>query len=183
MGAWTWADQSKEVHVYQQTSAGGVTTQLSDQPLMTGSQYSTVTAPKLDGYVFTHWSISRTQTFTNRDRLGRACDFVTFDLYEATTLTANYLPASQDDDGDGVADVFTRLWSDAVYILDVCIDHVDRRIDVATALFAARCRNCAQRQGRRLYRDCAIAVVPDEIHRRIVCRLFHGALYHSPLPI
>ena len=110
MGAWTWADQSKEVHVYQQTSAGGVTTQLSDQPLMTGSQYSTVTAPKLDGYVFTHWSISRTQTFTNRDRLGRACDFVTFDLYEATTLTANYLPASQDDDGDGVADGWEVYW-------------------------------------------------------------------------
>ena len=110
MGAWTWADQSKEVHVYQQTSAGGVTTQLSDQPLLTGSQYSTVPAPKLDGYVFTHWSISRTQTFTNRDRLGRACDFVTFDLYEATTLTANYLPASQDDDGDGVADGWEVYW-------------------------------------------------------------------------
>ena len=110
MCAWTWADQSKEVHVYQQTSAGGVTTQLSDQTLMTGSQYSTVTAPKLAGYIFTHWSISRTQTFVNRDRLGRALDLVTFGLYEETTLTANYLPESQDADNDGVADGWEIYW-------------------------------------------------------------------------
>ena len=110
MCAWTWADQSKEVHVYQQTSAGGVMTQLSDQTLMTGSRYSTVTAPKLAGYVFTHWSISRTQTFVNRDRLGRALDLVTFDLYEETTLTANYLPESQDSDNDSIADGWEIYW-------------------------------------------------------------------------
>ena len=110
MCAWTWADEAKEVHAYQATSAGGTITQLSDQTLMTGSQYSTVTAPKLAGYIFTHWSISRTQAFVNRDRLGRALDLVTFDLYEETTLTANYLPESQDTDNDGIADGWEIYW-------------------------------------------------------------------------
>ena len=98
------------VHVCQQTLAGGVATQLSDETLETGADYTTRTAPALSGYIFTHWSISTTQVLVNRDRLGRALDAAAFRLYEETTLTANYLPASQDTDADGVADGYEFYW-------------------------------------------------------------------------
>ena len=98
------------VHVYQETLAGGSRTQLSDETKETGASYTTQTAPALNGYIFTHWSISTTQTITDRDRLGRAKDAVSYTLYEETTLTANYLPESQDSDGDGVADGWEIYW-------------------------------------------------------------------------
>ena len=102
--------QAKQVHVYQQTSAGGTVTQLSDQVLETGSSYSTQTAPAKSGYIFTHWSIAQTQGLNNRDRHGRAKEVATYTLYEETTLTANYLPTSQDSDVDGVADGYEIYW-------------------------------------------------------------------------
>ena len=98
------------VHVYQETLAGGVRTQLSDETKETGSTYTTQTAPTLDGYIFTHWSISTTQSFINRDRLGRAKDAAPYTLYEETALTANYLPSSEDTDNDGVADGWEIYW-------------------------------------------------------------------------
>ena len=70
------AAQGALVHVYQETLAGGVRTQLSDETKETGATYTTQTAPTLDGYIFTHWSISTTQSFINRDRLGRAKDII-----------------------------------------------------------------------------------------------------------
>jgi len=110
MVATAFADEAKEVHVYQQTVAGGVTNRLSDQTLTTGGDYTTQTAPGLSGYIFTHWSIAQTQTFANRDRLGRAKDSVSYHLYEETTLTANYLPVGEDADGDGIADGLEIYW-------------------------------------------------------------------------
>ena len=50
------AAQGALVHVYQETLAGGVRTQLSDETKETGAAYSTQTEPTLNGYIFTHWS-------------------------------------------------------------------------------------------------------------------------------
>ena len=104
------AAQGAMVHVYQETLAGGVRTQLSDETKETGATYTTQSAPTLDGYIFTHWSISTVQSFANRDRLGRAKDAASYTLYETTTLTANYLPQSEDSDADGVADGWELYW-------------------------------------------------------------------------
>ena len=98
------------VHVYQQTVAGASTNQLSDTVLETGVSYTTQAAPTIEGWIFTHWSISTAQEYTNRDRWGRALDAVSYTLYEETTLTANYLPAAQDTDADGVADGWEFYW-------------------------------------------------------------------------
>ena len=102
--------QGALVHVYQETLVGGVRTQLSDETKETGETYTTQTAPVQSGYIFTHWSISTAQSFTNRDRLGRALDAAPYKLYEETTLTANYLPSGEDTDGDGVADGWEIYW-------------------------------------------------------------------------
>ena len=104
------ADETKEVHVIEEKLVGGVATQLRDQTLLTGGDYTTQVAPAISGQIFTQWSISRTQTFVNRDRLGRAKDSVTYHLYEPTTLTANYLPIGEDADNDGVADGYEIYW-------------------------------------------------------------------------
>ena len=86
---------AQQVHVYQQTLAGGVATQLSDQTLDTGVAYSTASAPAKSGYIFTHWSFSTTQSVDNRDRLGRAREVASYTLYEETTLTANYMRSEE----------------------------------------------------------------------------------------
>lgn len=104
------AAQGALVHAYQETLAGGVRTQLSDETKETGVTYTTQSAPTLDGYIFTHWLISTAQSFTNRDRLGRAKDAAPYTPYEETTLTANYLPQSEDTDNDGVADGWEIYW-------------------------------------------------------------------------
>lgn len=98
------------VHVYERTVAGAVTNQLSDTVLATGSNYVTQAAPAIDGWLFTHWSISTAQVFSERDRWGRAWDAAPYTLYEETTFTAHYLPASQDTDADGVADGHEIYW-------------------------------------------------------------------------
>ena len=98
------------VHVYEKTSAGGVVTQIADRTLDTGRRYTTSAAPAKSGYIFTHWSISTAQSFEPRDAWGRAFDSAPFTLYEETTLTANYLPASQDTDGDSMADGHEFYW-------------------------------------------------------------------------
>ena len=102
--------RAEVVHVFQQTAAGGVTNLLSDSTLDTGGDYLTTSAPSIAGHIFTHWSINANQPFDNRDTWGRAHDAAPFHLYEALTLTANYLPVSQDTDGDGVADGHEIYW-------------------------------------------------------------------------
>lgn len=83
---------------------------ISDRTLDTGRSYTTTPAPKRSGYIFTHWSISEDQSFSPRDAWGRAYDNAPFELYEETKLTANYLPASQDTDNDGIADGYELYW-------------------------------------------------------------------------
>lgn len=99
-----------KVHVYQRTSAGGVVEQLSDETLDTGAVYSTVAAPTISGYIFTHWTIDKNQTFEDRDVWGRALDSAAYLLLEELTLTANYLPSPQDQDKDGIADGYEIYW-------------------------------------------------------------------------
>ena len=98
------------VHVYEKTSAGGVIELISDRTLDTGCSYTTTNAPTKSGYIFTHWSISTAQAFEPRDAWSRAYDSAPFKLYEETTLTANYLPASQDSDSNGMADGYELYW-------------------------------------------------------------------------
>ena len=98
------------VHVCQQTVAGTATNQLSDTVLETGASYATQEAPAISGFIFTHWSISTAQTYSDRDRWGRAWDAAPYTLYENTTLTANYLPDFEDSDADGVADGHEIYW-------------------------------------------------------------------------
>ena len=98
------------VHVYEKTLAGGVEMQIADRTLHTGRSYFTQEAPQKSGYIFTHWTISTQQAFSPRDDWGRSYDSAPFKLYEGTTLIANYLPASQDTDGDGLADGYEIYW-------------------------------------------------------------------------
>ncbi len=95
------------VHVYERASTGEL---LADRTLDTGRSYLTQAAPVKSGSIFTHWTISTAQAFSPRDAWGRAYDAAPFTLYEETTLTANYLPASQDSDGDGIADGHEIYW-------------------------------------------------------------------------
>lgn len=95
------------VHVYECASTGEL---IADRTFDTGRRYTTSAAPTKSGYIFTHWSISTAQTFEPRDDWGRAFESAPFTLYEETTLTANYLPASQDTDGDGIADGHELYW-------------------------------------------------------------------------
>ena len=98
---------SEVVHVYERASTGEL---LADRTLDTGRSYTTTAAPAKSGYIFTHWTISTAQAFSPRDAWGRAFDSASFKLYEETILTANYLPTSQDSDGDGVADGHELYW-------------------------------------------------------------------------
>ena len=111
LGAFAWlVAQAEVVHVRQVTSAGGVESVIVDELLETGADYQSWGAPTIRGYIFTHWSISRDQAFVNRDDFGRARDFVTYHLYEDTTLTANYVSEKIDSDNDGIADGNELYW-------------------------------------------------------------------------
>ena len=99
--------KSDVVHVYEQTSTGVL---IADRTLNTGVKHKTSIPPQIEGYIFTYWSISTEQPFSTRDAWGRAYDAAPFDLYEETTLTANYLPESQDSDSDGIADGYEIYW-------------------------------------------------------------------------
>ena len=104
------AAKADVIHVYQCQNCDGVVEQLSDVTQNTGTDFASMSAPAVTGYLFTHWSINRQQEFVNRDAWGRALDAVSCRLYEATTLTANYLPVSRDADNDGVADGYEIYW-------------------------------------------------------------------------
>jgi len=99
-----------EVHVAEQTLRDGVIEPLRERTLYTGSTYETVTAPKYTGYIFTHWSSTDSQGLDNRDVFGRARDVARFMLYDNTTLTANYIGDTVDEDQDGVPDGYEWYW-------------------------------------------------------------------------
>ena len=102
-----WADI---VHVTYQASAGGTVATVAETTLETGCDYTTVPAPTRDGFLFTHWSSSEPDPLVVRDVFGRALDAARFTLYQDVALTAHYLPASQDTDGDGVPDGHELYW-------------------------------------------------------------------------
>ncbi len=86
-------------------TGGSIPAVVSSQYLETGVNWSTVAAPAVSGsYRFTRWTSSSSPTVVSRDAWGRSQNPVLFTLLEDTTLTAHYLPASQDSDGDGVPD-------------------------------------------------------------------------------
>ena len=107
-----FCSKAEVVHVKQQTVAGGSTNVLSTATAETESSYTTRTAPSLSGYIFTHWSMEPATegALVNRDGWGRALDSATYRLYEDVTLTANYLPESEDSDEDGAADGHELYW-------------------------------------------------------------------------
>ena len=107
-----FCSEAAVVHVKQQTVAGGRTNVLSTATAETGASYTTRTAPSLSGYIFTHWSMEPVTdgALVNRDSLGRSLDAATYWLYEDVTLTANYLPESEDSDGDGASDGHELYW-------------------------------------------------------------------------
>jgi hypothetical protein len=73
--------------------------------LETAQSYSTIVAPSVFNiYRFTHWTNSSYPFESYRDPWGRSLNPISFILYENTTATANYLPATLDSDGDGIPD-------------------------------------------------------------------------------
>ena len=110
MGLWATVATADVVHVTYQTSAGGTVATLAETTLETGCAYTTVPAPAKDGFIFTHWSSSEADPLVVRDAFGRALDAARFTLYQDVTLTANYCPAPEDTDGDGVPDGCELYW-------------------------------------------------------------------------
>ena len=106
-----FAADSAEVHVIERVSLDGVVgEQLSDTMLYTGQSYFTQTAPKIGGYIFIGWTTSATEGFSQRDVFGRAFDSAPYFLYDAITLTANYIGEDIDTDNDGMPDGHERYW-------------------------------------------------------------------------
>ena len=107
-----FCSEAAVVHVKQQTVAGGRTNVLSTATAETGAGYTTRTAPSLSGYIFTHWSMEPVTdgALVNRDSFGRSLDAAKYWLYEDVTLTANYLPESEDSDEDGASDGHELYW-------------------------------------------------------------------------
>ena len=72
-----------------------------------GTSVQTVQAPvEWNGYRFTHWSVSGSASTVLRDPWGRSLNPVGFQITAQTTATAHYLPASRDEDADGLPDWF-----------------------------------------------------------------------------
>ena len=102
--------QAVDVYVKEQTSAGGTVTALRQTVAPTGAEFTTQIAPDIDGYIFTHWSLSVNQSYAMRDALARTYDALPFMVYEETTATAHYVPATTDEDTDGIADGHELYW-------------------------------------------------------------------------
>jgi len=100
------------VHVTQQSVASGRTNVLSSVTKATGAAYETLCAPEISGHMFVGWTIepASPDDLTAVDEYGRALDVATYRLYNDLVLTANYLPASEDRDGDGLPDGWELYW-------------------------------------------------------------------------
>ncbi len=107
---WALGASAAEVTVQQVDSLGNTLAEAAYAS--TDEVFTSVSAPTQAGYRFAYWTISPAlATFANRDGWGRALDAVAFIPKDSvTTLTAVYLPTSQDDDGDGMADGEELYW-------------------------------------------------------------------------
>lgn len=61
-------------------------------------------------YIFTHWSCNGSQELASRDKWGRAFEAVNYTAEEGLVLTAHFLSADRDVDGDGVPDGYELYW-------------------------------------------------------------------------
>jgi len=107
MGAFA---ETAEVYVTVCTETGGVIEQISQTAADTATKFVTQKAPTLAGYIFTHWTLSTSQSFAVRDAWGRTLDQLTFTPYEHTTVTAHYLSSVLDSDQDGMPDGYELYW-------------------------------------------------------------------------
>ena len=98
------------VHVKWQTLAGTTVNEYDSEVVSTGSIYTTVEPPVIDGYLFTEWSIDTGQEIENRDVYGRSFDVVSAIIYEDTVFIANYIAKSIDSDSDGIPDAKEIYW-------------------------------------------------------------------------
>jgi len=101
---------SAQVHVVWQTSADGEVKEQGDVLANTDEVYTTCEAPRIEGYVFTGWTIDTKQAFVSRDAWGRSLDSVPIIVYEPTVLTANYHLETVDSDADGLSDAKELYW-------------------------------------------------------------------------
>ena len=90
------------VHVYERTDAGGAIMQISERMIETGWNCTTVAAPTKSGCIFTHWTISTTQAFENRDEWGRALEAMEVETDGSTLTIVAY--AAGDLNGNGKLD-------------------------------------------------------------------------------
>ena len=58
---------ANEVNVYEEAECGGESVRVVERALETGRKYETSAAPAVSGWIFTHWTISTTQEFADRD--------------------------------------------------------------------------------------------------------------------
>ena len=98
------------VHIYTERDLNGSVTQLRDDTVDTGADYSPPSATHVSGYIFTGWTVSVNQELVSRDHYGRAYESVSIHVYEQTTFTAHYLPTSLDSDSDGLSDGWELYW-------------------------------------------------------------------------
>ena len=99
-----------QVYVTVCTEGAGAAETLSQTAVDTAKKYTTEKAPVRAGYIFTHWTLSTSQTFATRDAWGRSFDALTFTPYEHTTATAHYVVATLDSDNDGMPDGYELYW-------------------------------------------------------------------------
>ena len=134
------------VHVFEQTEAGGATVRIADRMLETGRSYKTGAAPAKSGWIFTRWTISTEQDFTDRDAWGRAYDEAPFKLYEETTLSAHYLPKTQDEDGDGLADGYEVYWYGSTDVSPTSDTDGDGKVDTLDVRELGKLKSAAGRK-------------------------------------
>ena len=99
-----------EVHVVEQESYDGVTNVVADTIRDTSVTYLTAKPTAHAGYIFTEWTTTDANGFTQRDVFGRAHENAPHQPFQNITLTANYLPESEDTDNDGIPDGWEIYW-------------------------------------------------------------------------
>jgi len=89
---------------------GDSVTERSARTVDGGAIYQTDAPPPVNGFIFTHWSVSTEQSVVARDAWGRATERASFKVYEDTEVVAHYMSESIDDDADGVPDALELYW-------------------------------------------------------------------------